>query len=72
MRLLVENFQLTQGGYPPEPAQDAPFLKFVLQRGRSRACAGTRCLPYFAAFLIRRLLAAFDSGETAWGPTGRE
>ena len=29
-------------------------------------------MPYFAAFLIRRLLAAFDSGETAWGPTGRE
>ena len=29
-------------------------------------------MPYFAAFLIRRLLAAFDSGKTAWGPAGRE
>lgn len=32
--------------------------------------SGVFTMPYFAAFLVRRLILAFDSGETTWRPSG--
>lgn len=32
--------------------------------------SGVFTMPYFGAFLVRRLILAFDSGETTWKPAG--